>query len=159
MPKKLILIRHAQAEAGGASDFDRHLTQEGQRDARYVGQWILDKDLKPEMFYTSTAIRASETTAAITEVLGLSNRAQEISNLYEASVRTFLREIKKVNEDFQNVVFVGHNPTITYLAEYVSGYSVNNMTPGGLVLLQLEVETWKEVGEKSTAFIQYFSPE
>ena len=41
--RTLILMRHAQADAGwGVADFDRPLGKQGQAEAPEAGQWLLD---------------------------------------------------------------------------------------------------------------------
>ena len=78
--------------------------------------------------------------------------------LYEASVRTFLSEINTIEEDKKCVIFVGHNPTITYLADYLTSAPMSNMDPGSAIVITFQKIAWSEVTQDSGSFVCYRSP-
>jgi len=106
----------------------------------------------------SAAIRAISAADLMTESRGVSGIVEEVEELYEASVRTFLQVINDTNESFESVFFVGHNPTITYLAEFISGNGVDNMEPGSMIHLKVEGIDWGGIGEKTGKLVKYLSP-
>src|SRR5881409_1252762 len=57
MVRRLLLIRHAKAEAGHR-DLTRRLTERGRQDAREVGRWLSAQDLVPDAAVVSPATRA-----------------------------------------------------------------------------------------------------
>lgn len=61
--KKLVLIRHAEAEpeTGNISDFDRNLTAAGKKDAAKMAAVLLNNTVAPEIMICSPAARALET--------------------------------------------------------------------------------------------------
>ncbi len=154
MLRKLILLRHAEASSDAARDFDRSLTPSGQRAVRYLGRLFNDQGLEVEKIISSNAVRALSTAEILSEEMGVSVR--EEGDLYEASVRIFLRLVNDTTPELRSCIFVGHNPTISYLAEYLTGESLN-MEPAGAALIDLEMP-WLEVGERSGSLRQYFSP-
>jgi phosphohistidine phosphatase len=79
--------------------------------------------------------------------------------LYEASVRTFLREITQLEDTLNHVLCVGHNPSISYLAEYLTKAEIGDLPPGGLVIIQFEILLWQKIGEASGKFIKLIIPE
>ncbi|MEM9329498.1 MAG: histidine phosphatase family protein [Bacteroidota bacterium] len=158
MVKNLYLVRHAIAENTSGVDFDRRLTAEGERLARHLGRWLDEHKIEMDKVYTSPAARALTTADLITEPRGMSGMVEEVEELYEASVRTFLQTVNRVSESLSHVFFVGHNPTITYLAEFISGNGVDNMEPGSMVHLKIERLEWAHLGEKSGEFVKYLSP-
>lgn len=156
MVNKLYLVRHAQAANSTGSDFQRPLTGEGERVARHLGKWMDQQELSIDLIISSTALRAKSTAAHIDESLGKGS-IKEDPELYEASVRTFLRAVNGIPAECANVLMVAHNPAITYLAEYLTGSAVVGMEPGSLAMIKLEV-AWEEVGEKSGSLERYVAP-
>ena len=103
---------------------------------------------------TSHAKRAVETATLVCESLKLDfNMITEFEDLYEASARTLLDSINQFEETLCCVVLIGHNPALAFLGEYLSNQPVGFLPPGGLIWLELEDMTWKEVG-KETAFLK-----
>ncbi len=154
MVKKLILLRHAEASSEADKDFNRPLTGNGQRAARHLAQWFEENDITIDRIYSSSAIRAISTAEILAERLGVSVKKEE--ELYESSVRIFLRLINETNAGFDVVLYLGHNPTITYLGEYLTGEPLN-MEPAGATIIDLDTR-WQEVSEKSGTLVQYLSP-
>lgn len=157
MVKKLYLVRHAEAAHNTSDDFSRPLTPEGERVARHLGKWLDSHEINVDQLMCSTALRAKTTAELIDESLGKGSIALE-PELYEASVRTFLRAINQISEEYNEVLVVAHNPAITYLAEYVSGQPLSNMEPGGIAILSFEKLAWEEVSEKNGYLVKYVSP-
>lgn len=157
MVKKLYLVRHAEAANTTASDFQRPLTAEGERVARHLGKWIDRQEFKVDQIISSTALRAKTTAELINESLGKGNVKHD-EELYEASVRTFLRCVNSNTDENDNILMVAHNPSITYLAEYLTGAPVVNMEPGGIAIVTFSGFAWVEVGEKTGTLDRYVSP-
>lgn len=157
MVKKLYLVRHAEAANSTASDFQRPLTAEGERVARHLGKWIDLQALEIDQIIASTALRAKTTAELINESLSKGN-VKDDEELYEASVRTFLRCVNANSEENTNILMVAHNPAITYLAEYLTGSPIVNMEPGGMAIISFSGFDWGEVGEKTGSLDRYVSP-
>lgn len=157
MVKKLYLVRHAEAANSTASDFQRPLTAEGERVARHLGKWVDAEEIVVDQIIASTALRAKTTAELVNESLGKSS-IKDDAELYEASVRTFLRSVNSISEECANAMMVAHNPAITYLAEYLTGQPVVNMEPGSMVIITFSDFEWSAVGEKTGTLDRYISP-
>jgi phosphohistidine phosphatase len=83
----------------------------------------------------------------------------ENDELYEASVRTFLNCINEISEEFENVLIVGHNPTITYVADFLSSTPIATMSPGSLIVLQFDNIEWNEISQNTADYLQNYLPE
>src|SRR3954453_9424386 len=59
-PRRLVLVRHAQA-AQGEVDADRTLTERGARQAAAIGAWLAQTGLIPDRVVVSPARRAQQT--------------------------------------------------------------------------------------------------
>ena len=130
MVKQLLIVRHAEARESQAEqrDFDRNLTPRGYQDAVRVGDFLKQQSWQPDLIICSSAVRAKATAQMIAEQLRYSQqRIQAIQDLYDGSLRTFLAVINKQDENVERIMAVGHNPTVSYLLEYLTGDEVGNV--------------------------------
>jgi phosphohistidine phosphatase len=66
--KRLILVRHAKAEAGGYDhDFSRTLSDKGMADAPVVARELVKRNMKPDYMISSPATRALTTARLYAE--------------------------------------------------------------------------------------------
>ena len=154
--KDLFLIRHAEAaQAGNRSlDFERMLTSEGMREAKMLGVYFSEQNIKPQFMLASAAPRALETARLILSCLDNGCELIEQEELYEASPRILLKAINEIAESKSAVALVGHNPTISYLAEYLTQDEVGQLPTAGMVHIRLENLLWAEVGQATGRLIQ-----
>jgi phosphohistidine phosphatase len=115
MPRRLLLIRHAQA-AGAPTDRDRPLTAHGARAAAAVGTWLQQSGYVPDAALVSTALRARQTWAAVAESLGADPEPTVDQRIYDNTVDALLDVIGELAGEAGTVAVVGHNPSIGELA-------------------------------------------
>jgi phosphohistidine phosphatase len=119
----LYLLRHADANTEAATDDERPLSQKGISQARKVGRFCKDHDLKPDMIITSPVRRAAETADIVAEVI----KGQLITEPWLAcgmQPETALEELRGY-ERFESVMIVGHQPDFSLLAAHLLGLRDN----------------------------------
>lgn len=118
LPKRLLLLRHANAESTlGVVDHERALTERGRRDAAAVGAWLVMAGIDCDLVICSTALRTRQTWDA---AAGAGARAAEIdyhSAIYHGGPTGVLGVIGQDAGDLETVLVVGHAPTMPMLAE------------------------------------------
>lgn len=117
--KKIVLIRHSNAESGSfdTSDFNRKLSAKGKQRAKQQANLLLTKNTIPDLIITSNAKRSYETALAFAEVLNKNCPVQQVSFLYEDfTTNDFFNLINKIDDCYETVFLVGHNPTISTMA-------------------------------------------
>ena len=158
--KNLFLIRHAHAEKFSESsrDIDRKLTSEGMKVASLVGKYLSDEGVVPDVVICSPAERAQMTAELVATQLGHSlNDIQVVDGLYEASVREFVEYLSSLSQKYQTVLIIGHNPAITYTADYLCETEINGMIPGSVVHINFPENSWAELSNKASGeFINYY---
>lgn len=126
---------------------------------RALGRYLIKTDFNPSTILCSSAYRARETATNLTEELGIVEKGISfVDDLYSASVREFLLEIGKVALDSREILMVGHNPTITYVSEYLTGESIGIMDPCGLTSILFENMNWADLDQTSGKFLAYYHP-
>lgn len=162
MDRFLYLMRHAQSadKQPGQPDKERELTPRGMRDSVKIGTYLYTQKISPDVIVSSTATRAKATAGLLLDALKLMPEKIRLNDeLYEASVRTFLQEINQLEDDLNHVICVGHNPAISYLAEYLTKSEIGDLTPGGLVIIQPDTLLWQKVGEGTCRLVKLITPE
>jgi phosphohistidine phosphatase len=162
MPRYLYLLRHAQSAEKqiGQNDRDRELTPRGVKQALLIGNFLLQKKTLPDIIMCSTAERAKSTADLVLEVLKLdAERILLRDELYEASTRTFFQFVSQLEDNLHHVICVGHNPVISYLAEYVTKAEIGEMVPAGMAIIRFNINSWKEVSEGNGELLQYIQSE
>lgn len=114
MTCRLILTRHAKSDWGeeDLTDHDRQLNDRGRRDAPRVAAWLTAQGYMPDVTLCSTATRAQQTRAAMTDLPGAVDLRRA---LYLASAGRMLTELRQAPDGV--VMMVGHNPGIADFAE------------------------------------------
>ncbi|KAA1429292.1 SixA phosphatase family protein [Nocardioides antri] len=116
-PHRLVVVRHAKAEAYGPTDFERELAPRGRRDAAAAGAWLAGQGVEPDAALVSAALRARQTWEALADGAGWSVAPDLDDSLYNADEDGVLDLVRAVDEAVGTLVVVGHNPTMGLLAQ------------------------------------------
>lgn len=109
--RKLILMRHAKAEAPSGEDFDRGLTGRGYRDAEIMGRVLAEAGLTPDLALISAAERTRQTWDGVSQAFpGAQVRFDR--KLYNAASGTIRDAIERAAEDAETILLIGHNPGV-----------------------------------------------
>jgi phosphohistidine phosphatase len=152
MMRQLFLIRHAQAESPSAAtkDLDRELTSSGYIEAYRMSRWLHDSGAKPDLIIASIARRTMATAQVFAEQLGYPVDSIVFRDgLYDASLRNLFGAISSIPDTCAQVCIVAHNPTLSYLAEYLTSEEIGTIPTCGVVKIEFEDQTWAEVSGKS----------
>ena len=162
MGKTLFIVRHAMAKAteAGKKDIDRVLSSEGLQQSSRLGVFVAKKNANISAIISSNAIRAIQTSEQIADQIGFDiSKIIADEDLYEASVRIWLNKIHKVNNDWNEVIIVGHNPVLSYFVEYLTGHHFDGMAAGSLVKISTTAKDWTQISQDNSSFEYYVSPD
>ena len=134
--KQLYLIRHAKSSWSqpGLDDFDRPLNKRGKKNAPFMAGRLSARGIFPQRIISSPARRAKKTAIHIAEGTGF--KKEDIiydKGLYLAELSYFLNVIAYHMGDVDSLFVVGHNHTITELAQYLTGERFYNVPTCGVV--------------------------
>lgn len=162
MVRNLFLIRHAQAAkpSTGQRDIERDLTPKGYRDAPRAGRYMFEQQWQPDIILSSSAQRAMATAGLLAEQLRFdTNRIKYLEELYQASVRSLLHLVSEQKDAQKQIIIVGHNPALTYLAEYLTGQEIGNIVTCGIVNIKVDADSWAEISKDTAELASYIMPE
>jgi len=141
---ELVIIRHAHAGPHTEEDKGRHLSERGIEEALLLGEWIHLKQFPAGFWLISDAIRTRETA----ELLGKPFSEFELSDFwYVSSGPDYLTEIAKRTEPV--LYLVAHNPSVSYLASYLTGEMIQMETAGCVYLQFPELSAWSTITKGS----------
>lgn len=148
MLHKLYLLRHAKSDwsVSGQKDIDRDLNAKGLNDAPRIGRRLYEMEVMPDLIICSVAQRTRQTAEYICEQLKFDQDAIVFNeDIYEASMRTLFNTITTLDDHHKSVMLIGHNPGFTYLAEYLTKEEIENVPTCGVVCIEFDIDSWKEV--------------
>jgi phosphohistidine phosphatase len=162
----LSLFRHAKAAAaaGGQRDFDRPLTDRGQRDAARMGSVLAVRDY--DLALVSAARRASETWEIARGAFGTLPEALTEGGLYLSGMRKILQRLAEIPVTVGAVLVVAHNPDLQELALWLAGAgdtpairAMRQKFPTSAVAtFALDAPAWSDIGPKRAELVQFAIP-
>jgi phosphohistidine phosphatase len=150
--KTLLIMRHAKSswKDKDLKDRKRPLSKRGKRNAPQMGELIKEKELIPQIILSSDAVRARQTVEMLTETSGFTGEVKYDDDLYMAEADEYLDSLRKVSDDFERVMIVGHNPGLESLLPLLTG-RVESLPTAAIAHLTLPVDHWKELSKKTKA--------
>jgi phosphohistidine phosphatase len=129
---RLLLIRHADAEAGEPDEL-RRLSRKGREQAQALGKRLAAAGVRADAILTSPLLRARETGQALADALGSSTEPSDAlaPGATAEGVRT------AVEGRGQTVIVVGHQPDCSKIAAELFDGIEPPFPPAGLVELHL----------------------
>lgn len=161
MRKTVFFVRHASSEElnSNQKDFDRALSASGHRQAPKMAVKMKYDQEVPDVIISSPAKRAIDTATYFYEHFNFSAaQVLEHPDLYEASTGTLLSIINEMPEDYTKIYIVGHNPTLSYIVEYLTGEEIGPIPSTGIVKIDFDVEKWNMVTKDSGELIFHIYP-
>ncbi len=162
MTKTLLLVRHAQAEDQSKmfKDFDRELTSRGIMDAARLGHELKKKDFTVDQLKTSAAARTQQTTKVIAEQLKIDvDTIEAVDDLYGGGPQAYLAALNTTPDTTQTLLLCGHNPDISYFAEYLTHADVASLEKCTLLVINFGELGWAEISAKTGSIAQRISRE
>jgi len=146
--KTLHLIRHFKSswENELLSDYERPLNDRGQRDLPRMGEALSAKSISPDVIWYSPAKRTEITCFGLREYLNWTNKIPYAeTRLYGADIDELTELIRGLAPVINEVLIIGHNPTLTEAVNMYSDGKLDNLPTGGWVKIELDINDWSEL--------------
>lgn len=158
--KRLIVFRHGKSswDNDRLSDYDRPLNERGFAQVPMMADILLTYHVVPELIKVSSAKRTCQTVEGIMKATNWNPETVEYSeDLYHASSGELTNAMYGVNNDVQNLMFVGHNPGLTQLINLYSNAQLDNLPTSGFCILEFsDINDWKEIKYGMTGTLTCF---
>ena len=152
--KELILLRHAKSSwDNNLDDRNRPLTEKGVNRIINISKASRNFFLDIDIVYSSPAIRAISTAIITSSVLKINFSKIKINeNLYSFNSQNILSFIKSIDNKFNRVLCVGHNPAFTEVANLLGNKELIHLPTAGWVKFKLNESDWKDINNGESIF-------
>jgi phosphohistidine phosphatase len=153
--KTVLFIRHAKSswKFPDLKDIDRPLNKRGLRDAPFMAEQLVKRQIFPDLIVSSPAVRAYTAAQIIAEKLNYPIQdIQQESKIYEATPETILDILRQLPDEKEVILIFGHNPTFTMIANHFSDEYIDNVPTCGIVAVNFEIASWKELNQQNSRF-------
>jgi phosphohistidine phosphatase len=159
--RTLLILRHAKTQSDApAGDHARELTQRGHRNAAAMGAYIHNLTGSPDAIITSDATRARQTAEIVARAVDFAGPLTVEPRIYAAGLDTLLAEVRRLPDEVDSALIIGHNPGFEELAEALAGNQDEEirLPTSGLALLEFDVEKWDAVQEDAGRLVKVATP-
>ncbi|MDE0478858.1 MAG: histidine phosphatase family protein [Gammaproteobacteria bacterium] len=159
--KTLFLLRHAKSswDYPKLRDFERPLAPRGDREVPIMGKRFLGRESSVDCIISSPAVRARSTAKLMAEAIGFPiDEVVSNPDLYFCGTSMYLKAASLVEDNFDSVMLVGHNPTITDFANEMANADIANIPTCGLVELSLPIDHWSEIKRGDSTLMEFDFP-
>ena len=158
--KTIYLVRHSYASKNfQGRDYDRPLKTKGIEVAKFIGEELHKNHIHPDFIIASEAVRTFETANILSDEVGYpENKVITDKKLYEANEADMLNKINRIDNKYQTVFMVGHNPTISGMVSYLSGESPIILSPGSVIGISFDLNQWGLISFNTGKIIDRFLP-
>lgn len=144
--KTLLVLRHAKSSWKNAllDDFDRPLNERGLHDAPRMGALILTLHLTPSIILSSPAVRALATAEQIAESCHYKGEILLRPDFYLAGAPVYLAALSELDDSYDSVMIVGHNPGLEELVTALTGVE-ERLPTAALAKVSLPIGHWSDL--------------
>ena len=145
--KSVILLRHGKSDwnASFINDHERPLALRGIKAAKKMGKYLSKNEGSPDILISSTALRAKE-TIELAKKSGKWNAHLMYNNkIYGGPPRTILKIIQKIDEKFNSVCLIGHEPNFSsFISKSTNGRGYEFPT-AAMACIYFDIKFWKDI--------------
>ncbi len=159
--KRVVLVRHAKAvQWGYEDDFNRGLTDRGEKDASRVSNYLKSIGIIPDRMISSPALRAWHTARIFAENLSYpETKIIQNHDLYPGVATAELMELIHVFPEESGCVFLfGHNPSFEFNAQGLSLDFNGDLPTSSAVVIDFGEKSWKNIKARSGSLFSHVSP-
>ncbi len=144
--KTLLILRHAKSSWKDETlpDHERPLNKRGKQSAPLMGELIRREGLLPDFVLCSTAKRARQTADLVAEASDYQGEIEYLRELYAAPPQAYLQALSKLDDRYERVMVVGHNPGLEELLQALTG-EMQPLPTAALAQVELPIQQWAEV--------------
>jgi len=158
MSLDLILVRHALTENAKSpqGDFERRLLPEGRKQCELLGEYFREKNFRIETIMSSPAERTRTTANLIANQLALPPGALTYhDSIYTSGMQQVVALIRTQHNQEKTIMLVGHNPTISMVANFFATDITTGLHPCDAVLIQFNSGSWADVNAANTIHAEW----
>ena len=159
--KTVHLIRHAKSSWKDLTlgDIERPLNKRGREACQIMAEPILEAGCQFQQVYCSIAIRAQMTIEGISRALVNYQFGWELDeSLYTFNSHILLHRCWELDDSFDDVVLVGHNPAMTEFCNIMGNRTIAKLPTCGYAQLRFPQNSWSSLSPGNAETVSFLTP-
>ncbi len=115
-------------------------------------------NLNPDIILSSSSLRTQITADSLAKRIDYEKQIFYMDELYMAKPSTILNILALQEDEDNNIMIVGHNPSLTELTNMLIGKKIKKISTCGIVSIKLDIESWMEIEEAHGKLDFYIYP-
>ncbi len=158
--KTLYIVRHAKSswEHPELMDAERPLLEKGIKKTLRVTDFLRGKKLSVDIIISSPAVRAYETAKLYSPIFTYDPENVIINDkIYGHNTDSLFEILFELDNNFNSVMMVGHNPTFTDFANHFLDKQIDWLPTSGVIRINFHTDKWQEISlaNKFVEFVVY----
>jgi len=157
--KELHLIRHFKSSWDDiyVRDFDRGLNSRGKRAIPIMAARLATHHVIPDIIFHSSAVRTTLTCEGLTANIDAWKDCPKTSTplLYGIGLYELIDFIREIDNRYDKVLIIGHNPTMTDAINALSAARLDNLPTGGWGHLVFNENKWESIKTGDLMKLEY----
>ena len=145
--KVITFLRHSKSSwENNLEDINRPLSEIGIEKIKKISNLSKDHFISSEIIFTSSANRALYTSVLLSRIISINlNKIKICDELYTFNYNKVFDFIKTIDNNYTEVVLVGHNPAFTEISNYFSENKILNLPTARWFSLKFESDNWSDI--------------
>lgn len=159
--KELYLLRHAKSSRDypELTDFERPINSRGRHDIPIMADVLKKREITPDLIVSSPTNRTLTTARFTAEAIDYPLKDIQVTEeIYEAWVEDIVKVLTRIDNAFDKVLLVGHNPGLQLLGEWLDKFEEDNLPTCGLIGYSLKIDSWEELEKGCGRFLFFEYP-
>ncbi len=156
--KTLYIVRHAKSswKYQKVQDQDRPLKERGISDAYTMANIMVNKISKPDVFISSSAMRALQTSIIFCNTFNFPLANLKISkSLYSFSDGYLIKTVKALDDAYNSAIIFSHDHGISTFVNKYGNQIIDHVPTCGIIGIELDIKHWKNLSKGKTILIDF----
>jgi len=156
--KTLYIVRHAKSswKYESVDDSDRPLKKRGINDAYLMSKNLQKTISKPDVFITSSAIRALHTGMIFCNTFNYALSNLKINkSLYSFSDGYLIKTVKALDDSYDSAIIFSHDHGISTFVNKFGNKKINHVPTCGIIGIELKIKHWKNLSKGKTVLVDF----
>ena len=146
--KTLFIVRHAKSswESPDLDDVKRPVIENGVKKTKKVIGFLNKENVKVDLIMSSHAQRARDTAALLAGSLNYPLSDIIINEkIYNGDEDDLLHEVYALPNDKNNIMIIGHNPTVTQFVNFFLDKKVDFVPTSAVISISFDTDQWEKI--------------
>ncbi|HJE02471.1 SixA phosphatase family protein [Aliarcobacter thereius] len=154
--KKLFITVHSSSKEENPQDYDydTDLSQKGLEDTLKMAKHFSSLNQNIDLIVASPAIRTRKTADIFAENLNYKKTIMLNEVLYMAFVNELIETITYTYDSVDNLLVIGHNPSLTALAVTLLGFK-ERVENGAILQINFDCDSWIDIDKSNAKLVKY----